>query len=280
METQDYHKILFPYDFSPESDHAMHYLFGLSRIFDYSVEILNIFDPGTKNYMKEHNLSRSQLTDRVAELARKFQDKYNISTSYLIKNVPIKRIRRISEKEEVTFTFLAINEPGKMASKIMVVVATSPVPVFVVQNEVEYLPFKNILFPLEDSGISRQKAGWVLRFAKKNNAKVHIFSVNPASLENSEKGNKQRQIIDTVEWFFTKNKVSFITELSHDIYSEFNNDILRYADKSGIDLISIMIPMKVFRSISRDDFKIIFNPSKIPVLCVNQRDLFLGGGIS
>ena len=280
MDQQEKPKILFPYDFSAESNYSMQYLINLTRVFDYSVEILNIFDPGTRHFMKENKLSKEGLTNEVKQLSIDFQTKHGIPATYLIKNVPIKRIRKISVKEKVSFTFLAINEPQKMASTIMKVVTTSPVPAFVVQNGVEYKPFKNILFPIDDSVSSRQKAGWALRFAKKSNATIHIFSVNPASLSTKEKEYKQFKVIDTVEQFFAKNKVNYVSEISQGNYHDFDNDIMKYAEKISADLYVIMIPKQVFKSIRQLDFKIIFNTEKIPVLCVNQRDLFVGGGFN
>jgi nucleotide-binding universal stress UspA family protein len=281
METQEHPKILFPYDFSIESDNAIHYLIGLAGIFNYTVEILNISDPGTKKYMLEHKLSHPELSQKVAEIARDFRNKHGIDASFVIKNVPIHSIRKISEKAKVSFTFLAINEPQKRgATGIMKVVTASPVPVFVVQNGVEFKPYKNILFPLDDTITSRQKAGWALRFAHKNNATIHIFSVNPASLKNQQKGRKQRSVIESVEKFFSDNNVNFVTEIANGTYDDFDNDAVNYAERVGIDLFIIMIPKKLFRPISHLDFKLIFNPGKIPVLCVNERDLFLGGGIT
>jgi hypothetical protein len=280
MDQQEKPKILFPYDFSSESNYSMQYLINLTRVFDYSVEILNIFDPGTLKFMKENNLSKEGLSDKVKQLALDFQTKYNIPATYLIKKVAVKRIPKISVKEKVSFNFLAINEPQKMASTIMKVVTTSPVPAFVVQNGVEYKPFKNILFPIDDSVTSRQKAGWALRFAKKSNATVHIFSVNPASLSSKEKEYKQFKVIDTVEQFFAKSRVSFISEISQGNYHDFDDDIMKYATKISADLCVIMIPKQVFKSIRQLDFNIIFNTEKIPVLCVNQRDLFVGGGFN
>jgi hypothetical protein len=280
MNQQELPKILFPYDFSSESDYSMQYLFSLTKVFGYSVEILNIFDPGTKKFMKENNLSREGLHNKIAQLAEDFQKKHNIQTSYLLKNVPIKRIRKISEREHVSFIFLALNEPQKMASRIMKVVTSSPVPAFVVQNNVDYKPFKNIIFPIDDTFTSRQKAGWALRFAKRSNATLHIYSINPASLISKEKEYKQFKVIETVEQFFARNNVKYITEISQGNYQDFDNDIIKYSDKISADLYIIMIPSKMFRSISQLDFKTIFNPKKVPVFCVNQRNLFLGGGIS
>jgi len=280
METQEHPKILFPYDFSAESDHAIQYLIGLSGIFDYSVEILNILDPGTKKYMQDHKLSEQDMIQKVEQMSSHFREKYNVDATYLTKNVPIRRIRKISEKEKVSFTFLAINKPDEKASKIMKVVTTSPVPAFVVQDGVEFKRYKNILFPLDDSPSSRQKAGWAMRFARRTKAKIHIFSVNPASLGSEEKEKKQRAVIDSVEWFFARNHLDYVTKLAPGIYEAFGSDLLHYAEKAGIDLSVIMINRKTFKPINEHDFHHIFNPGKIPVLCVNERSLFLGGGIA
>ena len=280
MEQQEKHKILFPYDFSPESNHAMQYLIELTKNFNYSVEILNIIDSGTKKYLHENNLTKKDLDIKISKLADDFQNNYNIPTSYLIKNVPVDRIRSISENENVSFTFIAINEPKKMASNIMKVVATSPVPAFVVRNGIKFKSYKNILFPIDETVTSRQKAGWALRFAKKTNATVHIYSINPAALDSKEKEYRQLKVIDTVEMFFARNRVNYISEISQGNYDGYDKDIIKYADKVGADLFVIMIPKKIFGFINKQDFDLIFNPAKIPILCVNQRDLFVGGGFN
>ena len=279
MDQLEKQKILFPYDFSPESDYSMQYLIALTKGLNYSVEILNIMDPGTRKYMKANNLSKDALTGKISDLVNDFQDKHDIPASFLIKNVPIKRIRKISEREKVSFIFLAINEPQKMGSRIMKVVTTSPVPALVVQKGVEYNPFKNIVFPLDDSITSRQKAGWALRMAKKSDATIHIFSVNPTTLT-KEKEYKQYRVIESVESFFAKNKVNFVSEEARGRYSDYDAEILKYSKKVSADLYVIMIPKLMFKSISKEDFDLIFNPEKIPVLCVNQRDLFVGGGFN
>lgn len=280
MEHNEKPKILFPYDFTAESDLAIDYLVKLAAMFNYSVEVLNIFDPGTKKFMNANKLNKEGLIKKVEELSDELEKKYNIPSTYLVKNVPIQRMRKISEQEQVSFIFLAINEPQKIASKIMKVVTTSPVPAYVVQHGVKIKTFENIIFPIDESLTSRQKAGWALRIAKKTKAKVHIFSINPAALDSKEKEYRQFKVIETVEDFFARNGISYVTEVAQGNYNDYDNDILNYGAKIHADLYIIMIPKRIFRSISQIDFKIIFNPSKVPVFCVNQRDLFVGGGFN
>ncbi len=281
MEPKSKNTILFPYDFSKESDSVMEYLSQFSKMYEFSVKFLNILDPGTKKFMSENHMNKSSLSQKISEMANDFQTKNDVYSSSLIKNAPIKKIRKISIKEDVTFTMLGIAEPKKYSTKIMKVVTTSPVPIFVVQEGVSFKPYRNIVFPLDEAIDSRQKAGWALKIAKKSNATIHIFSISPAALKNKEKEHRQYKVIDTVERFFTKNHVNFHTETSQGGYKDYAEDTMRYADKVNADLFIIMIvPKKIMKPINPVDFKLIFNPSKIPILCVNQRDLFVGGGIT
>lgn len=280
MEKNTYPKILFPYDFSPESNHAIKYLEGMAEIFQYSILVLNILDPGTLEFLRKNNLTKKDLDQKVAELTGELSNHLNIPSSYVINNVPIKKIRKISAKEDAEFIFLALTEPQNMASRIMKVVTTSPVPAFVVQNGVDFKPIKNIMFPLDDSPTSRQKASWALRFAKKTGATIHIYSINPAILGDKDRQQKQYRIIESVKEFFARNRVPFVTEISKAGDAEFDGEIIEYASKHDIDLYVIMIPRKMFKSISQRDFKLIFNPTKIPILCVNHRDVLVSGGFT
>jgi len=273
--------ILFPYDFTVESDCAHEYLVGLSQLFDYSIEILNIYDSGTKKYMRDNKLDNTALEDKIRQMSMYFQEKNEIVSTYLVKNAPIKNIRRIAQKEKVAFTLLGITEPKKPSTVIMKVVTTSPVPVFVVQEGVTYKPFKNILFPLDDSPASRQKAGWAIKFAKASDATVHIYTLSPAALKSKEREFKQYQYIESCERFFARNNVKFVTETSQGSFKDYPDEIKKYAQEINADLYIIMIrPKKIFKAMDPIDFKLIFNHQKVPILCVNQRDLFLGGGIT
>jgi hypothetical protein len=83
------------------------------------------------------------------------------------------------------------------------------------------------------------------------------------------------------ERYFVKNRIKFVTETSQGSYKDYTDEALKYAESIESDLFIVMIrPPKISKPISEIDFKLIFNPQKTPILCVNQRDLFLGGGIA
>jgi len=282
MDAQSKPTILSPYDFSAESDFAIEYLIGLAKLFNYSVEILNIFDSGTLKFMKENNLDKNALEDKIRQMSADLQEKHGIMSNYLIKNVPIKRIRKISLKEQVSFTMLGISKPFKSSKGIIKVITTSPVPAFVVQKGTPFKPFRKILFPLDDSMSSRQKAGWALKFAKAlGDATVYIYTISPAALKSKEREFKQYKVIESCEHFFTRNGVKFVTETSQGSYKDYPFEIKKYAEKIEADMYIIMVrPKRMFSLVDPIDLQLIYNQQKIPLLCVNQRDLFVGGGIT
>ncbi len=279
MEKQSTQTILFPYDFSKESDSALEYLRSYSGKYEFNLKFLNILDSGTRKYMAENHISKAGLEQTISQMAFDFQTKYGMHSSYLIKNAPIRRIRKISLEEDVTFTMIGVTEPKRSSASIMKVVSTSPVPVFVIQEGVTFQAYNKIVFPLTDAINNRQKAGWALRIAKKCNSTIQIFSMRPDSLNSKDKEFRQFRVIDSVERFFTKNGVKCEIEIAKGAYKDFADDILKYADDISANLLVIMIePRKLFKPINPYDFKLIFNPSKIPIFCVNHRDLFVGGG--
>ncbi|MCK9611556.1 MAG: universal stress protein [Bacteroidales bacterium] len=281
MEHENKPVILFPYDFTSVSVNAKDFLIELARLFKYSIKILNIFDEGTKEYLRTSHLSKTNLEDKIRFLAQELHEKQGIETSYLLKNVPIKRIRHISEKEHVSFMLMGVNKPKKVSSGVMKVITTSPVPVFVVQSDIKYKTYKKIFFPLDDTDGSRQKATWAVRFAKMTDATIYIYTISPATLRNKEREYRQYRVIEMCERYFVKNRIKFVTETSQGSYKDYTDEALKYAESIESDLFIVMIrPPKISKPISEIDFKLIFNPQKTPILCVNQRDLFLGGGIA
>lgn len=282
MDNQNKPTILFPYDFSPECDFAVEHLVGLAKLFNFSVEILNIYDSGTKKFMQENKLDKNDLVDRIRQMSENLHEKHGIMSTYLIKNAPIKRIRNISQKEHVSFTLLGLKKPPKPSTRIMKVVTTSPVPVYVVQEGIPFKPFKHILFPLDDSVASRQKAKWAVKIANVcKDAVFHIYTISPAALKSKEREFKQYHYIESVERFFNQKGVNFVTETSQGSYKDYPHEIKKYAESIEADLYVIMIrPRKLFSVIDTIDFQLIFNQRKTPLLCVNQRDVFVGGGFN
>lgn len=273
--------ILFPYDFTEVTRVAEEHAVGLAKLLGLEIRILNILDSGTRKYMRQNKLDRGGLEAEIKALSEKLSDQGSLKTSYRITSASIKKMCKIAEEEQVMFMILGIDEPKRAGASIMKVVARSPVPVMVVQQNASFRKFKKIFFPLDDFHGSRQKVGWTEFVASASGASVMIYSINPALLKQKEKIYHQKKVIEQSEVFFKKHSVECATEISTSDIKSFPEDCLRFAAEKECDLITIMHrPEKLFRKVAQIDKKLIFNDSKTPVLCINLRDLSVGGGIT
>lgn len=270
--------ILIPYDFTEVSRQALSHTISLARMFGYSIKFLNILDPGTKRYMKANNISRKGLDDEMQKLCEEVRSGSQVESDYLIQSSSIKGIKKIAGKLNVMFMVLGIDEPRHGASAIMKVVSKSPVPVFVIQQNSAICSCQKILFPLDDFHGSRQKTGWAARIAAKCNASISIFSMNQ---KDPTKVYKHHKIIEQVQDFFDKKGIRHETKIAEGPMKAFPLEALRYGLEQKCDLFIIMYrPQKLFRSMDPIDRQFIFNESKIPVLCVNLRDVGVAQGFN
>lgn len=281
MEMKSNKSILFPYDFSGVSDCAQEHLAGIAKMFGYSIQILNILDPGTKAYMRKNSLNVGGLKASLEEIAEKLRAEPGQEAEVIIKNVSIVRMRKLADSLNAACMVLGIDEPKRRASSIMKVVTKSPVPVFVIQQGAVFSPYKNILFPLDDAADSLQKVGWATAVAKATGAKVHIFSVKPSAIPLKEKQYKQIKMVEQVETFFARHRVDFTSFIATGKLDDFADETIEYGKTVESDLYIILNrTKKLFSRISALDMQLIFNHTQTPALCVNKRDLFVAGGFS
>lgn len=271
--------ILLPYDFTEVSNIAIDHTVGLAKMFNYSILILNIVDGGTKQYMRKNNLKKDDIIQNLNDIVEGIKRDNNIETDFVYKDTKIKDIKKIAKETGTTFMVLGFDKPRSRATSIMKLIAKSPVPVLIIQKDVPWKKYERIFFPVDDFNASRQKAGIAKAFANASGAEIHIFSFLP---EEKEKKYKQHKIIDQLQEFFSSNNVSNTLELSeakstkqfiHDGLNKYNHE------KSNFDLVVVMQrPKKFYQVMHKVDKMLIFNNPSTPVMYVNLRDLFVGGG--
>lgn len=270
--------ILFPYDFTEVSDVATKHAIALAKLFGYSLKILNILDRGTRSFMKNNSLNRQGLEARLEEMSRQIKEKEGIEVDYIVKPASIKQMCKLAEASGVTFMVLGIDKPAGSKTPILQVVRKSPSPVFVIQQGCEKYDYRNIMFPLDDFHASRQKVGWAALLAHTVHGKVHIFTVQYTEKDNQFKYNK---IVEQVEDFFFKRNIRFTTAISKDGMKSFTNEVLEYCHEHQCDSMVIMHrPGTFWGGIHPIDKALIFNDSRIPVMCVNLSEFLITGGIA
>jgi nucleotide-binding universal stress UspA family protein len=279
IEETSVSSILFPYDFSEVSDYALKHAVINAKRFGYHIKLLNILDSRTRAYMKLNHLKEEGLKGVLSEMCEKImKETPGLKAEYHFRPGSIKTMCKLATELGVRYMVLGIDEPKSNATEILEVTAISPVPVFVVQQGATLSEFKHLLFPIDDFHATLQKVGWTKRIAKKSGAKVSIFSINQT---NAEKLYKHKKIIRQVEEFFDKFNVKTETHFAKGKISEFPDEALAFGLENKCDCFIIMHrPKKRFSSVATIDKKLMFNDGKIPVLCVNIRDVGVAAGFN
>ncbi len=270
--------ILLPYDFTEVSKTAVRHALALARLFSYRLLLLNTADQNTRKYFRLSNMNLHDLEGKLSETAGLLQTTYGIECGYTLCKGSLKRINTVAEKEHVSFVVMGVDEPAGYNAGILKVICKSPVPVFLIQQKSEKLSYKNILFPLDDFPGSRQKVGWAARLAQATGARINIFSVNKTE---KDKTYEHIKIIEQVEAFFAKRHIQVSSVVSDAGMREFSNELLQFGSDSKCDSLVILLRApKMFRKIHPIDKRLMFNEDRMPVLCINLRDVGITGGFS
>jgi hypothetical protein len=271
--------ILLPYDFSEVSNTALDHAIGLAKLFNYSIMILNIFDTGTKGYMRKIGIGKDDIIQKLNDIAANVKKEHDVEADFIFKKSNIGSIKKIAVDVGTTFMVLGFEKPRSRTTAIMKLLAKSPVPVLIIPEGMPWKKYEKIFFPLDNFSSSRQKAGIAKAIALACSSSIHIFSFIP---EKKEDKYRQHKIIEQIQEFFLSNRVNYTLEISEAKTSDdfVKEGLSKYntGNKDFDFLIVMQRPKKAFQTMHKTDKKLIFNNSSIPVMYVNLRDMFVGGG--
>lgn len=271
MDKKNIDIILVPTDFSEVCANAANQAAEAARWLHSKVVLLHVINNETKSYLKNENLPVSSIDDRLKEHAENLAATHEVEVSYITREGSIfSEIADVIKEMNVSMVYLGTH--GKVGlqrltgSFALKVITSSEAPTVVVQKRPLASGYKKIVLPITSEAGPHEKTKWAVFIAKKFNATVHIFRTAEAT-DDVYKASKH-----LVE-YFTKNDVSFV-ERSAEKNSNFAKQVIDYSTTNNADLIMIMTdPDKSFTSyfLGRYDEEIIFNPSQIPVMCINPR---------
>lgn len=271
MDNKKIDTILVPTDFSEVCANAANQAAEAAKWLNSKIMLLHVINNETKSYLKNENLPESAIDEKLMDMAQQLTSAYGIEVKYMTREGSIfTEIADVIKEHDISMVYLGTH--GKVGlqhltgSFALKVITASEAPVVVVQKRPLNQGYKKIVLPLTSEAGPHEKTKWAVYIAKQFNATIHIFRTAEASDE-VYKATKQ------IAEFLTKNDVSFV-ERSAEKNSNFARQVIDYATTNNADLIMIMTdPDKSFTSyiLGRYDEDIIFNPSQIPVMCVNPR---------
>lgn len=267
--------ILIPTDFSEACTNAVEHGVELAKNFDSEVYILHVLNKDTKVYLQKNSLTIESLQVQLDELAEAIQVEHDLKvTTEIRKGSIFNEINATAEQIEACLVVLGTH--GKkgfqhiFGSHAMRIILSSNIPVIVVQNRTFGCGYKNIIFPVNESIEFEQKVEWANKLAKVFDSNIHIYKYKESDPEISSNINSvSNQILSAFEF----NGTNFI-EQTADSEMVYSKQLLDYAVSKSADLIMIMTNNDEFEPgfiLGTPEEKMIYNPSQIPVLCINPK---------
>ncbi|MDD3877629.1 MAG: universal stress protein [Bacteroidales bacterium] len=269
--------LLVPYDFSEVGDYALEHAVGLAKTIDHDVYIFHVLNKDSKAKLKKENLPDDFYEKKLQEVINKIAESNKVYIKYIIREGSIfTDIAALAKEVGARFIFMGTHGKkglqhvtGSWALKVII---SSDVPFIVVQKKKYKDGYRNIILPIDHSVESKQKVKWAIYIAKTFGSIVHIFTTNESDELAQEKVFRNTQ---QIKGFFEKNDISYIVKVNDEKGGNFGKAVVAYAEFVNAELIAIMTnPNKILPGfiLGKWEEEVLFNTSKIPVMCINPRD--------
>ncbi len=270
LNTEDVRtNILVPWDFSEVGKYALEHAIRFAKIIDGHVILLHVIKKE-----KEREKAEKKMEIVVDETAKK----YNLQLSVEIKEGTIfKTITEFANENKVHLVIMGTHGIKGMqkytGSWALKVITGTDAPFVVVQAPPAHEQFKDIVFPINFKTENREKLRWANYLSKYYKTKIYLCKVDQFSDELLKRKAKSNFIY--AKNYLIENKIDYeISTLEGK--SSFSEETVEFAKKINAGLILIMTTKDIsFQDyvLGAEEQKIIANDSKIPVMCVNPRQL-------
>jgi nucleotide-binding universal stress UspA family protein len=270
MKTDRNPIFLVPTDFSEVCANAARRAASLAKDYNYKVVLLHVIDKNTLSELKKEGKGIETINAKLQDLAKSLVSEFVIQVDSIAQEGDIfTTIAEVAEDLHASLIFLGTH--GKVGmqkvtgSFALKVVTSSEIPTIVVQKRPFGQGISKIVLPITSDAGPWAKTKWAASIAKEFNSTIMIYHLPGDALED---------VITMITNHFQVNDVKYTLQAA-DKGGNFTKQVLDYATGENADMILILTdPDKSLKSffLGNYDEDIIFNPSQIPVMCINPRD--------
>ncbi|HLG35942.1 MAG TPA: universal stress protein [Bacteroidia bacterium] len=284
METRKFaiRNILIPYDFSETAALALEHAVFMAKLCKAQISLLHVIETYSFTSAISHAFSKSQsefeskieesTKVKLQEIADAIHKKSAIQVKFTTEVGSIyKQIVKVAHDIHANIIIMGTHgasgfQEFLMGSNAFRVVTSSPCPVITVQSHAKKIGFKDIVLPIDDSIVSRQKIVYAVELAKHYSSTIHIAGLRVA--KNADFVRKFEIKVRQVEDYCKEHNV-LCTKKMFD-----GDDIakmsLAYSDDINADLIIIMTEQEAnpgFFNMGSAAQSLV-NHSKVPVMSI------------
>lgn len=265
--------ILVPTDFSEVCNNAFNHACDLAQELGAKVIALHVITKETKSYLDSQKLEKDGLEERLNDYVKGKKAEYDIEVDYILREGSIfDEISSVSK--DLNSAFVVLGTHGKVGfqrltgSYALKVINSTEIPTIVVQKTVQKnTDYKNIVFPVSPYSEDRQKINYAISLAKSFDATIHLF---PKYETDKFARKKILGIVKQIKVIFDENGVSYNKKMPEEMAGNFSKQIIDYSVMNNADLIMIVTSSNAsLPMFDSSDEQIVFNTSRIPVMCIN-----------
>jgi Universal stress protein UspA and related nucleotide-binding proteins len=261
------HNIIVPWDFSPSSYYALEQAIRIAKVRNFTILLLHFI---------KHHSKDSTLLNKLNQIASDAQEKNGIIVNALITQGSVyKSLLTEASKPEAELIVMKTDGVKGLqkytGSRAIKMIKGIQIPTIVVQQIPTSNYFDRIVFPIDYRPENKEFASVFFQHINQFAPDVHIFLIKPRSIDSTFKKNIANNL-NFIKKVLENKNINFTI-----IESERGNkakEIIRIAHSVKADLILAQLQ----RRLNLTDFlfgvkeqRVIANPYKIPVLCINPR---------
>ncbi len=169
-------------DFSARADRVLDYCSAMARSKGYTIFLLHVFNPETLDSKVNASQEEIKVSLKLEKTAHEFSLKYEVEVNpILVKGNIFKSITQTAREINASLIAMAMHKKspiqeliGRFAFRI---IASSTLPVLLMQHKAEFNGFDNILLPLDFMEKNQKKLAVARNFALEFNSTIHAMTV-------------------------------------------------------------------------------------------------------
>jgi len=265
--------ILVPWDFAPSSNYSLQHAVKIAKVMNLNISFLHIIT---------HAKEEAKWQAKLKVIAAETEKNYGIPTTVLIQSGDV--LTSISELASFPETALVVMKTdgirgmqkytGSLAMKIM---RGSKAPFIVVQEPPTVEAFQKVVYPIDYRPENKELITAIINWSKYYNIKLYIFKtkVNDRIFKKHIDNN-----INFAKMMFDVKQMNYeITEGTGK--GNYATEVNEFAHSVNADMILIQLQRNLTLSkfvFGVKEQSIVVNPYKIPVMCMNARELKVYAG--
>ena len=266
--------IIVPWDFSDVAQYALDHAILFSKTIHGQIFLLHITKSDKEIEQASHVLD---------QIAKETQKKSKILPHVMVQTGNIfKSITKIANDNHAKFVIMGTHGIKGMqkftGSFALKVIAGTNTPFIVVQEPPQKDTIKNILFPVDNTKENKQKLKQA-RILAKYYSDLKFYLTMPEKISSDHTKHIIKNNIGYITHFFKQNMIDYEIVNVADTES-FSDATLKFAAENNPDLIVILTTKNInFQDyvLGAEEQKIIANPYKVPVMCVNPMKIKYSG---